>query len=171
MSDPFFLKKLKKKLVRMVADQLIVELSDRMPVVLAPQISKLLGITTDPGSFIDPKDFLATYQIKPGYATSALDLGCGAFPRNPFAADKCFGVDIREDIENDIVAMDLSSEALPFATEKFEYVTAHDLIEHIPRITVSPAGTKFPFVTLMDEIHRVLIKGDTSSLKLLHILH
>jgi len=90
MSDPFFLKKLKKKLVGMVADQLIVELSDKMPVVLAPQISKLLGITTDPGSFIDPKDFLAMYQIKPGRPTYSLDLGCGGFSSQPLCSRQVF---------------------------------------------------------------------------------
>lgn len=159
MSDPLFLKSLKKKLVGMIVDQLLLELSDRMPVLLAPKISRLLGITPDPASFIASHEFLAMYRIKVDSTTTALDLGCGSCPRNPFAADKCFGVDIREDLESNIMAVDLNREALPFSREKFEYVTAHDLVEHIPRIIVGPEGTRFPFVNLMNEVHRVLIKG------------
>lgn len=38
----------------------------------------------------------------------------------------------------------------------FDLVTAYDFLEHIPRSNCACAGHRFPFISLMSEIHRVL---------------
>ena len=47
-----------------------------------------------------------------GYAAqrpwTSLDLGCGSHPANPFGADTVSGVDIREDIRNNVIRADLT---------------------------------------------------------------
>jgi SAM-dependent methyltransferase len=85
----------------------------------------------------------------------SLDLGCGANPKNPFKAETVYGIDIREDIGNNIYKADLVLESIPFPDNYFDYVTAHDFIEHIPRVIYMPQR-KNPFVDLMSEIWRVL---------------
>ena len=87
--------------------------------------------------------------------SKSLDLGCGKSPKNPFNADEVFGIDIREDVDRKIYHADLVIEPIPFADNFFDYVTAHDFIEHIPRILYRPHRTH-PFVHLMNEIYRVL---------------
>lgn len=90
--------------------------------------------------------------------TKTLDLGCGAKPKNPFNADELFGIDLRDDPEANIRKADLAIEPIPFADETFEYVTAHDFIEHIPRVLYLP-HRRNPFVELMSEVWRVLKVG------------
>jgi SAM-dependent methyltransferase len=85
----------------------------------------------------------------------ALDLGCGQNPRNIFEADDVYGVDVSNDLSGRIIKADLAVEDIPFPSEFFDYVTAHDFIEHIPRILYAPER-KMPFVHLMSEIWRVL---------------
>jgi len=46
--------------------------------------------------------------------TKALDLGCGPTPKNTFNADEIFGMDVRDDIDNNIKRADLSVEAIPY---------------------------------------------------------
>jgi SAM-dependent methyltransferase len=91
--------------------------------------------------------------------THSLDLGCGVKPRNPFGANHIFGVDIRENTEEGVVAADLFVEPLPFEDSLFDFVTAHDFIEHIPRVIILEGRTCFPFVELMNGVHRVLKPG------------
>ena len=88
--------------------------------------------------------------------TKALDLGCGTQPKNPFGADEVFGVDVR-DIGN-IRRADLVVEPIPFGDAEFEFVTAHDFLEHVPRLIYAPSR-RYPFVELMNEIWRVLKPG------------
>ncbi|MCE2870848.1 MAG: class I SAM-dependent methyltransferase [Oxalobacteraceae bacterium] len=90
--------------------------------------------------------------------TKSLDLGCGAAPKNIFGADQVYGVDVRTDLENNVYKADLAIEDLPFAADFFDFVTAHDFIEHIPRVVYAPKRRN-SFVELMNEIWRVLKIG------------
>jgi len=87
--------------------------------------------------------------------SQSLDLGCGPNPKNPYHADLVYGIDIRSTDNSNIVAADLCVEPIPFEDNYFDYVTAYDFIEHIPRIVYCPKR-RFAFVELMNEIYRVL---------------
>lgn len=90
--------------------------------------------------------------------TRSLDLGCGLEPKNPFSADEVFGVDVRGGLGPNIKSADLAIEPIPFAAESFEWVTAHDFVEHIPRVVYLPARRN-SFIELMNEVYRVLKLG------------
>jgi SAM-dependent methyltransferase len=90
--------------------------------------------------------------------TRTLDLGCGLDPKNPFNLDEVFGIDIRESHNSNIKIADLNIEGIPFDSQFFDAVTAFDFIEHVPRILYAPKRI-FPFINLMNEIHRVLKYG------------
>jgi SAM-dependent methyltransferase len=90
--------------------------------------------------------------------TKSLDLGCADRPKNPFNADELYGIDIHEDLPRNIKKADLVMEAIPFEDDMFEFVTAHDLIEHIPRVLYLPER-RLPFIELMNEVYRVLKMG------------
>ncbi len=92
--------------------------------------------------------------------SKSLDLGSGPSPKNPFNADEVFGVDfdMRPDLSSNIRRADLVVEPIPYDNDSFEYVTAFDFIEHIPRVLYMPARRN-PFVELMNEIYRVLKTG------------
>lgn len=90
--------------------------------------------------------------------SKTLDLGCGTNPRNPFSADEVFGIDIREDLSAGIKRADLVIEPIPFEDSFFEYVSAYDFLEHIPRIIYAPKRRN-PFIELMNEVYRVLKIG------------
>lgn len=87
-----------------------------------------------------------------------LDIGCGPSPKNPFQCEEIFGVDIRSGLSENIKRADLAIEAIPFPDSFFDYVTAFDFIEHVPRVLYNP-NCRFPFVELMNEIYRVLVPG------------
>jgi len=90
--------------------------------------------------------------------TKSLDLGCGPAIKNPFNADELFGIDVREDLDRNIFKADLVIEPIPFPDEFFDYLTAHDFLEHIPRLIYNPTR-RLPFIELMNEIYRVLKVG------------
>ena len=90
--------------------------------------------------------------------STTLDLGCGENPRNPFNANQTYGLDIRENLEKNIRYADLAVEALPFSENMFDFITAYDFLEHIPRVIYLPER-RFPFIQLMNEIDRVLKPG------------
>jgi SAM-dependent methyltransferase len=92
--------------------------------------------------------------------TKSLDLGCGSNPRNPFGADEVFGVDLDGNPEKGIKKADLAIERIPFDNEVFDYVTAYDFIEHVPRTIYLPERRN-PFVELMSDAYRVLKMGGT----------
>jgi SAM-dependent methyltransferase len=87
--------------------------------------------------------------------TKTLDLGCGTSPKNPFNANEVFGIDIRKGLAKNILTADLTIENIPFEDDSFEYVTAFDFIEHIPRVIYHP-NRRNPFIELMNEVYRVL---------------
>ena len=104
-------------------------------------------------------DLIKPYQLSArGNGRKTLDIGCGKNPRNPFGSDLVYGVDLSADLDNRISAADLVSEPIPFSTAEFDFVTAFDFLEHIPRVAYLPARA-FPFVNLMNEIWRVLKPG------------
>lgn len=90
--------------------------------------------------------------------TKTLDLGCGPNPNNPFNANEVFGVDIREDIGRNIASADLALDPIPYDSNMFEFVSAYQFIEHMPRVIYAPKH-RLPFVQLMNEIYRVLKVG------------
>lgn len=90
--------------------------------------------------------------------TKTLDLGCGAIPRNPFNAEELFGIDVMENLAGNIKSADLVVEKIPFEDESFDYLTAFDFIEHVPRLVYAP-NRRNAFVELMNEVHRVLKPG------------
>jgi protein O-GlcNAc transferase len=92
--------------------------------------------------------------------TRTLDLGCGSQPKNPFSADEVFGIDVRENLNANIWRADLAIESIPFPDNTFDYVSAYDFLEHIPRVIYAPARRN-AFVELMNEIYRVLKVGGT----------
>ena len=59
----------------------------------------------------------------------AIDLGCGQLVKNPFNADIVYGIDVREDLNKNIIKADLVVEKIPFENELFDFVTAHDLAD------------------------------------------
>lgn len=112
--------------------------------------------------------------------TKTLDLGCGSSISNYFKADILYGVDLYNKPESNIVKADLAVESIPFPDDYFDFVTAHDFIEHIPRLIYLPkaSGTllsrfvnilhpeknfsmerRNSFIELMNEIYRVLKPG------------
>ena len=88
----------------------------------------------------------------------SLDLGCGKLPKNPFNADEVFGIDFIEDGDLKIRSADLAIEPIPFPDQFFDFISAFDFVEHIPRVIYSP-HKRFCFVELMNEIYRVLKPG------------
>jgi SAM-dependent methyltransferase len=91
--------------------------------------------------------------------TIAVDLGCGPNPINRFGANKTYGVDLYEDISKDVLKCRLGFEELPFDDNSLDYLTAYDLLEHIPRYSDNTEVGNAPFIYLMNECYRVLKKG------------
>lgn len=102
-------------------------------------------------------DWIKPYLSK-SEQTASLDLGCGVKPKNPFHAHQVFGIDFAENVTQRISAADLALEPIPHPNNNFDFVTAFDFIEHIPRIVYVPQK-RFPFVELVDEVWRVLKPG------------
>ncbi|MGM0562555.1 MAG: class I SAM-dependent methyltransferase [Pseudomonadota bacterium] len=90
----------------------------------------------------------------------ALDIGSGPNPNNFFNAVNIQGVDIRCHEGNEkIIKCEIGREKLPFEGGAFDYVTAFDVVEHVPRLYFGETEPKFPFVELMNEVWRVLKVG------------
>jgi SAM-dependent methyltransferase len=90
--------------------------------------------------------------------TKSLDLGCGPNPKNLFSADEVYGIDIRDDLGPHIRKADLVIEPIPYEDDSFDFLTAVDFVEHVPRIIYMPHRRQ-PFIELMNEIYRVLKPG------------
>lgn len=90
--------------------------------------------------------------------TKTLDLGCGSRPKNPFNADEMYGVDVRDDLDANVRRADLVVEPIPYEGESFDFVTAFDFIEHVPRLVYVPQRRN-AFIEFMNEVYRVLKPG------------
>ena len=91
--------------------------------------------------------------------TCSLDLGCGDTLRNPYNASDVLGVDIAEQDDWRVQQCDLTLYEIPYGDEQFDFVTAYDFLEHIPRTLYLGTVRTHPFVDLMSEIYRVLKPG------------
>jgi SAM-dependent methyltransferase len=94
-------------------------------------------------------------------AKVSLDLGCGLRPHNPFNADVLMGVDFNPAITSlggNFKHHDFVLGGIPFPDSHFDYVTAFDVLEHVPRISVDHHSkvSRFLFNELMSDIYRVL---------------
>lgn len=99
------------------------------------------------------------FRIDAPGGARALDLGCGFSPKNMFEAEALYGVDRYEDKERNIFEVNLGFEKLPFDDSSFHYVTAYDVLEHIPKFAESSESRGAPFIYLMNEVFRVLRPG------------
>lgn len=96
--------------------------------------------------------------------TRHLDLGCGASPRNPYRRDEVHAIDLSAPEGMDarfFRQANLSLDPIPHADSTFDSISAFDFLEHVPRVlmTADGRGTRFPFIELMNQIHRVLKPG------------
>jgi SAM-dependent methyltransferase len=90
-----------------------------------------------------------------------LDFGGGVQPRNPFHAKVLMFTDIQILESHSLgkfVHMPNSSH-IPLDDNFIDSISAFDVLEHIPRIKEVDGKTRFPFVEIMNEIHRVLKPG------------
>ena len=128
-------------------------------------------------SFSNYSDYILNIQktmvLNGSSDTVSLDLGCGSEIKNPFSAKSLWGVDISHSVTNENVKLaNLSIEPIPFSSQYFDFVTAHDFLEHVPRYLLVPhlicksnlppeldLHGRFPFVELMNEVYRVLKPG------------
>lgn len=89
-----------------------------------------------------------------------LDLGCGLSPRNPYACEELFGIDLLDLGSAEgfhYSKVNVITEPLPFRDSFFDSVSAFDFLEHVPRIMQDKNGAPYsPFIGLMNEIWRVL---------------
>jgi SAM-dependent methyltransferase len=96
--------------------------------------------------------------------TRHLDLGCGCTPRNPYLQQEVHAIDLA--LPAGVApacfrSVNLSCQPIPYADSSFDSVSAYDFLEHVPRVlpAANGEGTVFPFVSLMNEIWRVLMPG------------
>lgn len=132
------------------------------------QLSMSMGIPVPLGNPLPPTvhppnvdafilDFIRQHRPTILPNAKSLDIGCGDQPRTHFDACEVHGCDIRASDIGNVTVANLFVDPIPFTSASFQYVTAYDFIEHIPRVLATQDDrTRFPFIELMDEIHRVL---------------
>lgn len=86
-----------------------------------------------------------------------LDLGSGPVPYvlPNLTNATVFGIDINHKNEH-VIQRDLFLKSIPFTDSTFDIVSAIDFLEHVPRILTYKKKIVYPFVNLMNEVHRVL---------------
>jgi SAM-dependent methyltransferase len=143
---------LKRQVQRIVRMRNVIRVQRSIPI--GQRVGQLRTFATA----ANEKDFFSRncHSFPKHRPSKTLDLGCGASPKNPFEADIVQGIDIRENQEQGIVRADLCSGHIPFPDNSFDFITAFDLIEHIPRVLYIDNKSIFPFIDLMSEICRVL---------------
>lgn len=102
------------------------------------------------------EEFVGNNNVYFDKKSVGLDLGCGVNPRNLFNVNNMYGVDIRSNNIKIVKEANLSLDQIPFQDNTFDFCTAFDFIEHIPRQIYIKDKLKLPFVNLMNEIYRVL---------------
>jgi len=168
------LKIVKKKLRQFLLKQILFELYQGSPETLKPiaqNVRLSLGIPSSLGKPLGEsvgtfnqheftKIFLQNYLNKKTGSSLTIDLGCGTQPQNPFFAEQVFGCDLQQSPNSNVISADLFNEPIPFKDNYFDYATAFDFIEHLPRVLNSSSSkVRFPFIEFMDEVHRVLKPG------------
>lgn len=104
-----------------------------------------------------------TQKYLPKHTDRHMDLGCGSNPRNPFKKPHLYGCDITDfrtvnHHTHQFIQSDLSKGNITADDDFFDSVSAFDFLEHVPRQEKDRDGnTTFPFINLMDEIHRILV--------------
>jgi len=92
-----------------------------------------------------------------------LDLGSGPSPRGLDGYD-AFGIDIcveglPQEIPGRVLPVDLNLSPIPFDADVFSRVFAHDYLEHVPRLLYVDGRRRQPFLSLLNEVWRVLKPG------------
>ncbi len=90
-----------------------------------------------------------------------LDIGCGTNPKNPYNFDEIYGVDLFPEVlklGTNFKQANIALDKIPFEDNFFDSISAFDVLEHIPRQQIDYLNNKihFPFIALMNEIHRLL---------------
>ena len=122
--------------------------------------SRLQGLDYRFKSVSDCDFFLHRNDIKACSGSTSCDLGCGSNLRNPFNATRVIGIDNGINLGKEVICSNLAIEPIPLESGSVSFVTAYDLIEHIPRVLcIEERRLVYPFIDLMNEIYRVLEPG------------
>ena len=105
-------------------------------------------------NFNSLESFLSSTELNKNFYSISLDIGCGEKIKNPFNANELVGIDIVE--FNNVVKHDVIAKKLPFDNDKFDFCTAFDFLEHVPRVIIKDGKTYFPFIELISDIYRIL---------------
>lgn len=106
------------------------------------------------GTYEDFNEFLSGDSHRRG-----LDLGCGVAPKNPFGIEEMTGIDIVGSQSTGVIQCDLSRGEVPVKSRSYDFVSAYDFLEHVPRWAPGEKLPRFPFIELMNEIDRSLRIG------------
>ena len=100
------------------------------------------------------EEFLEISNLEKKNLSKSLDIGCGRNIKNPFNAKEYKGIDLIE--ESNVIKHDVIASPLPFKDNSYEFCTAFDFLEHVPRVLIKDNSTYFPFIELLNDIYRVL---------------
>ena len=95
--------------------------------------------------------------------SKTLDLGCGLQPLSLPGHD-AYGIDINvegvtQEAPGRVLPVDLNLHPIPFDAGTFDRVFAHDYLEHVPRLLYVGGVRRQPFISLLNEVWRVLKPG------------
>jgi SAM-dependent methyltransferase len=87
-----------------------------------------------------------------------LDLGCGNTVRGEDGYD-CYGVDIIDSPNPKVKQADLAISPIPYDSNSFDLVTAHDFLEHIPNFVYIDNVKVNSMINIFNEVYRILKVG------------